>query len=272
LLQPAEGLKSARSVIVAAHPDDEAIGLGARLRDLRRLASIVHLTDGAPRDGTDARTAGCANWREYAAMRRKEFETALAASQAQCRRNLCLEFPDQQASFHIAELATTLARLFRELRPKVVYTHSYEGGHPDHDAAAAAVYAARRLCGGSFSILEFASYHAGEAGLESERFLEHTVAVDPRPLSAEQRRHKQKIFECYASQRHVLQQFPLTQEPVRSAPEYDFSRPPHAGVLFYEQAGFRMDSGEWRALAHLAFRQLGITPAANGALSSSGSA
>lgn len=270
--QPAEALVSARSAIVAAHPDDEAIGLGAHLRDLRRLASIVHLTDGAPRDGADARKAGCASWEDYAALRRREFETALGVSEAQCRRNVCLGCPDQQASLHIAELATALARLFRQLRPTVVYTHAYEGGHPDHDAAAAAVRAARSLCGDAFAILEFASYHAGEEGFECERFLDHTAAVDPRPLSEEQRERKQKIFECYASQRHVLGQFPLSQEPIRTAPEYDFSRPPHEGVLFYEQFGFGMDSGEWRALAHLAFRQLGVIPGANGARPSNGSA
>jgi N-acetylglucosamine malate deacetylase 2 len=265
-----ESWKTARSVIVAAHPDDEAIGLGAHLRDLRHLLSIVHLTDGAPRDGVDAGKAGCSHWKEYAALRRREFEQALAAAETKCRRNLCLGCADQEASFRIADLAGALSRLFRQLRPAVVYTHPYEGGHPDHDAAAAAVHAARRLCGDSFTIMEFASYHAGQAGLECERFLQDEAAGDPRPLSPEQRERKQKIFQCYASQHRILEQFPLQQEPVRPAPEYDFTRPPHPGTLFYEQF-FGMDSGEWRALAHQAFRQLGFTLPANGTPSSNGS-
>ena len=265
-----ESWKTARSIIVAAHPDDEAIGLGAHLRDLRHLLSIVHLTDGAPRDGADAAKAGCRGWKDYAALRRREFEQALLASEARCRRNLCLECADQEASFRIAELAKTLSRLFRQLQPAVVYTHSYEGGHPDHDAAAAAVHAARYLCGGSFTILEFASYHAGEAGLECERFLQNHATVDPRPLSPEQRDRKQKIFQCYASQQSVLEQFPLRNEPVRTAPEYDFARPPHSGALLYEQL-FGMDSGEWRALANLAFHQLGFNVPAKKTLSSTGS-
>ena len=266
-----ERWKMARSIVVAAHPDDEAIGLGAHLRDLRHLLSIVHLTDGAPRDGLDAAKAGCPGWKEYAALRRREFEQALAAAEARCRRNFCLECADQDASFRIADLANALSRLFRELRPAVVYTHPYEGGHPDHDAAAAAVYAARRLCDDSFTILEFSSYHAGEAGLESECFLPNQGTDEPRPLSAEQRERKRSIFECYASQRSVLEQFPLEQEPVRAAPEYDFARPPHLGTLFYEQLESGMDSAEWRALAHLAFRQLGITLPAQMTSSSNGS-
>ncbi len=39
-----------RVMIVVAHPDDETIGLGAQLRRFED-ALLVHVTDGAPRDG-----------------------------------------------------------------------------------------------------------------------------------------------------------------------------------------------------------------------------
>ena len=43
-----------RVAVVAAHPDDETIGAGASL-GLLRTPVLVHVTDGAPRSGHDAR-------------------------------------------------------------------------------------------------------------------------------------------------------------------------------------------------------------------------
>ena len=46
-------------VIVVAHPDDEVIGAGALLGHLRGV-TILHVTDGSPRDPADALRAGLA--------------------------------------------------------------------------------------------------------------------------------------------------------------------------------------------------------------------
>jgi|SRR5581483_7083190 len=252
-------LRAAPAVIVAAHPDDEAIGLGARLGEMQGLAAIIHMTDGAPRSGGDVRNAGCGRWQEYAKLRRREFERALEVSGAHTRRGVCLWCADQEATIRIPELVKALARILESLRPPVVFTHPYEGGHPDHDTTAAAVYAAKRISGLDFSIFEYASYHASPIGMASECFLKNSAEeVWDQPLTAEQRERKRKIFECYGSQRHVLRQFPLLREPVRVAPEYDFARPPHEGDLFYEQFEWGMTGNRWRALVRAAFRDLGI--------------
>src|SRR5437868_962228 len=52
-----DDLPAQPTLLVVAHPDDEALGAGALLTRLAN-ASIVIVTDGAPADGTAARAAG----------------------------------------------------------------------------------------------------------------------------------------------------------------------------------------------------------------------
>lgn len=65
------------TVIVAAHPDDETIGVGGRLVRLEGVI-LIYVTDGAPRDMLDAHAAGFASREAYADARCFELKAALA--------------------------------------------------------------------------------------------------------------------------------------------------------------------------------------------------
>ena len=57
------------------------------------------------------------------------------------------------------------------------------------------------------------------------------------------------MMQAYASQRLVLENFPIHEERLRLAPEYDFSEPPHEGKLWYEFMAWQMTGARWRELA-----------------------
>ena len=208
-----------RALIIAAHPDDETIGLGGQIHRFRD-PFFVHLTDGAPQGSPP----------DYAATRRAELEAALDIAGFR-GRSIRLGFTDQGCWSTVAEIASELRRVIAGLRPSAIYTHPYEGGHPDHDSAAFAVQAAA----GAVPRFEFTSYHNSPAGIKTGAFLpgaEHVPCAFV--LSEADRERKRRMFVCFASQRDMLKNFAIGVELVRRAPVYDFERRPHEGVLYYE--------------------------------------
>jgi len=272
-----------RVVIVVAHPDDETIGLGAQLCRLED-AVIVHVTDGAPRDGRDAAAYGFANSADYAAARRTELTAALAAGGVQQARTLCLGIVDQEAMHHLTEVAHSLREILEREKPQAVVTHAYEGGHPDHDAAAFAVCAACRLAAEPPQILEMALYHRRDDQLVSGEFLPIASRRKPGPTNPPAERltngsrlspgreilcatlalnedevwRKQQMIDCFTTQRWLLMQLDTTIERVRIAPDYEFRSPPHPGELHYETLGWGITGANWRCCAAAALAELDL--------------
>jgi LmbE family N-acetylglucosaminyl deacetylase len=240
--------------IVAAHPDDEVIGLGGQLSTLRDSA-FLHITDGATRDHPDA---------DYADTRRAELLAALQIAGVPEDRTATLGFADQEASHHLAEIATRLRDLWLDCMPAVVFTHAYEGGHPDHDSTAFAVHAACRLLERDGirppEIWEFTSYHASPSGMAVSEFLpseSHTSVVVLQPEACARKR---SMFACFQTQRQMLDNFPIRVEKLRPAPQYDFAAAPHDGILFYENFDWGMTGERWRSLASTALTELRVGP------------
>ncbi|HVV53496.1 MAG TPA: PIG-L family deacetylase [Polyangia bacterium] len=253
-------------LLVVAHPDDDVLGAGALLARLPRV-QIVYVTDGAPRDGHDARAHGFADAGDYAAARRREAREALAVAGVDPERTVWLEVPDQAATFQLERIARRLGDLVAATAADLVLTHPYEGGHPDHDAVAFAVHAALARTGGDATarrpLLEFTGYRAAPAGGREASFL--PCAARPEAafvLSEAERRLKAAMLARHHTQAAVLADFPLQREAFRFAPAYDFSRPPHAGTLLYERPGFGaawgIEGPRWRREAAAAAGRLGL--------------
>jgi LmbE family N-acetylglucosaminyl deacetylase len=240
---------SLRILILAAHPDDETIGASLLLSRFPQ-SSVAFLTDGAPRD-TRFWSAGVNGSREaYAETRRQEGLQALGCPGISPRRVFWLGGVDQEAVFEIGILAERLAKLIVEVRPEIVITHAYEGGHPDHDSAAVVTKIAISSLEVRPLALEMTSYHARDGRCVTGEFL--YSAASPEicfELANSDRDRKRRMMDAYASQRLVLENFPIDCERLRLAPDYAFSDPPHSGKLWYECMGWPMTGAHWRELA-----------------------
>jgi LmbE family N-acetylglucosaminyl deacetylase len=264
--QPRHPFAATDTALVVAHPDDETGIAGGQLSRLRGV-TVVHVTDGAPRNREDARRHGFAGHEDYAAARARELAAAMAEAGLSERALVNLGVADQQAALQLAGIARWLAALFAERRIGVVVTHPYEGGHPDHDATAFAVHAACALAGREGvrpGVVEAASYHAGPDGaMVAQEF--------PAPdsgfelilhLDQEAWARKQRMLSAHVTQQATLAAFASRFERFRAAPAYDFTALPNGGRLFYEQFDWGMTGARWRELAAAALRELGLgTPA-----------
>jgi N-acetylglucosamine malate deacetylase 2 len=254
------GLVDARRVAVAvAHPDDEAIGLGAQLTRLAGV-TVIHATDGAPRRPSVAAEHGFASPAEYAVARRLELERVMMLGGVPIADRFCLGLPDQEAALNLARLARALARLFEERETEIALTHAYEGGHADHDAVAFALHAAallRRKAGNAIEIVEMPFYHADGNGWGVQRFLpaEQTPEValaipeDARPMKAE-------MLRSHRTQSETLKLFDMAHERFRIAPSYAFGTLPNGGALLYERYDWGMTGARWRELVTTAAVEL----------------
>ena len=221
--------------MVVAHCDDETIGASHQLLRGHHDAQILHVTDSAPLDPVYAQRAGFATRQAYAKVRRQEMLAAMSRIGIRATQCHVLAIPDQEAPRRIAEIAAAVEHLVAKGGITRVFTHAFEGGHPDHDACALAVHIALRVRRG-VRLFEMPFYHAAGGPMIAAQFLPHPDAgkVIDKSLSLANTIRRQTMFKCFPTQAHVFERFPIAREPYRLAPHHDFRQPPHALPLYYE--------------------------------------
>ena len=181
-------------VVVAPHPDDETLGLGATAATLRSRGvdvRVVAVTDG----GAAHPTPSAAERTELMELRRAELRAA--AEVLGLGEPTFLGFDDGDVAAREDELAAYLADLLRGATLVPWCATTWRGdGHPDHEAAGrAAVRAAADV---------------GTVALEYPVWMWHWATPDDEdvpwerlvtgPLGDLARRRKQRAVEVYATQ------------------------------------------------------------------------
>jgi LmbE family N-acetylglucosaminyl deacetylase len=252
--------------LIAAHPDDEVAGAGSLIPSLKR-GWLVHVTDGAPRYLFEALANGIITREQYALARNREARAALTIAGFPEARLVTMGLVDQEASLDMAGLARAICALIVRLKPDAVLTHPYEGGHPDHDATAFAVHAGLALLARSSErestqvpeILEMACYHGGSGSVPViGAFLDEDGEPLVLKLAPEALELKERMIACFTTQRRALGMFDLGTERYRTAPRYDFTEPPHPGLLLYEQYPWGMERERFNHLAREALAALDL--------------
>lgn len=247
--------------VVFAHPDDETIGCGAQLARWSGV-TLVLVTDGAPLNLQFAQAAGFTTAAEYAAARRQELQEALAVAGLPREALVTFGISDQQVAHRLVEVTRRLMDLAEARGLNILFTHAYEGGHPDHDATAFAVHAAAQLLarrGHPITIVEMPYYQAGDGDMARQRFSPAAAGEEfTIRLSPEQQALKRRMMAAHRTQQAILAPFDVSAEFFRIAPRYDFSELPNQGRLLYEQQDWGLTGRQWLTLARAALAELGL--------------
>jgi len=257
------GSAAPRVLAIVAHPDDEILGLGARMGCVASELGVAYVTDGAPADPRFYRSLGYEQREHYATARRQEARRGLALAGVAENRVHELGVTDQGVTPALERVVNWLLMLLPAVSPDSVLTHSYEGGHPDHDATACAVHVALERLGhgrGHWRPLwEFAGYHLAGAELVRGRFIPEPGSAQERvALDDAARERKLRLLECHATQRTFWSTFPLDAEYFRWAPRYDFRSAP-AAPFFYDRVEWGVSGAQFLDSARRLLRAQGIS-------------
>jgi N-acetylglucosamine malate deacetylase 2 len=258
-----------RTMVLVAHPDDEAVGCGGLLQRVAEPV-VVFCTDGAPRDEFF--------WRKYGARlryaRHREDEARRAMAIAGVNEMIFLAanppsrvgasgqasgelganrlddelFVDQELCRAIPEAVSVLSTLIQRYRPEALLTMAYEGGHPDHDTCSFITPVLARDHG--LPAWEFPLYHRDERekGVFQQFIPRQGRSVDDSgielKLTASEVECKREMLAAYESQGAFLAEFSAPTERFRRQATYDYSRPPHAGRLNYEVWGWPISGSD----------------------------
>jgi LmbE family N-acetylglucosaminyl deacetylase len=216
-----------RTLVLVAHQDDETACAGFLQRSSDR--SITYATDGAPSDRFFWAHHGSRE--TYAGVRRNE--ASAATMQIGVSKLDFLEFGDQL--LHCSLEATFLAvfDIVQRYKPQTVLVPAYEGGHPDHDCCSFLGALLRRKLG--LSVWEVPLYHRSTSGkLICQEFRMLNGTECSLLLSSKERKLRESMVACYASQADLNDFICGEAEMYRPQPDYDYSRPAHEGQLNYE--------------------------------------
>jgi N-acetylglucosamine malate deacetylase 2 len=248
-------MRFGKTLLVVAHSDDEIIAAGVRMLREPLAFHVLHVTDSAPELPLYWERAGCSSREDYAAKRIRESTAALAICGVdQSQWSMVEGIRDQETMLFVHRVVASIIDHCQRLRPEVLLTHAFEGGHPDHDACALACRLAMDEMDKSPwkpDLFEAPFYHHAHGQLTAGQFIHKEPALESdtiQPTAAELHL-KRGMLACFETQKLVLERFEGASENVRRAPRYNFLQRPHEGPLYYETRPMTLKWDDWRLLA-----------------------
>lgn len=175
-------------LVIAAHPDDEALGCGATILKHKKNGdqlSFLWMTNGiSARQNTTAQDERVRNVAHEAAI---DFISPI--------HYRCENFPDNQLDqVPLINLVKSIESFIEKVKPDIIYTHFYNDLNIDHSVTCRAVMTATRPGSPTFvpEIYSFEVPSSTEWALGSQQFLPDTY-ID----ISQQIKEKVKYLACY---------------------------------------------------------------------------
>lgn len=207
-------------LVLAAHPDDDVLGLCSTLYRHRMNGDrikIVFVTNGTAGKG-ESWHLKTKHSRNKANVRYMEAVSALSQINIKEDTIFCLGFPDGGTQRYLQEISMDIMMLMEKLNPKRVYVHCIEGGHVDHDITS---FIVKSICNktGYVNLYEWAEYNPSQPiGTRNIQFFnpnKYSMEQSKVEITEQERVLKRKMLALHKSQ--DVEQYYMQGEAIRKA-------------------------------------------------------
>ncbi len=134
----------------------------------------------------------------------------------------------------ISETHSKIKQIISLKKIDTIFCPAYEGGHQDHDVANYICSKFSDIC----DIYEFPEYNFYKMKINCNTFIDDDKNQNILELTDEEKKFKSNCLKVYRSEKKNLNYITIHKESFRPIKKYDYSKPPHAGVLFYRRYRF----------------------------------
>ncbi|MFY9288806.1 MAG: PIG-L family deacetylase [Alphaproteobacteria bacterium] len=218
-----------RILVLVPHPDDEVVACCAALEEAQTQGAEIfalYLTHGCIAE--DALWPWHRQYHDiFTTIRLAEAEATAAFLNIKpvgfSNRSARYVWKELKAVQHEIEMAIAAHQIDQ------IWVPAYEGGNPDHDA----LNAIGHVLQSKVSVLEFAEYNFFQGKAHSQEFPSTNGTEHIIHLTEAQQKKKLAALSIYKSERKNLNYVDVQRECYRPLADYDYSKPPHPGTLWY---------------------------------------
>ena len=220
-----------RILFAIPHPDDEIVGTCTLIKNFveeKKIITIVFLTNGV--------ISRQQNWfwkrsmyQHFVEIRKNEMLKSIELLGV--KQYFYQNIPTRSLKVNIEETYKLISKIIKKNKIDTVFCPAYEGGHPDHDITN---FICSRL-DGQCNLFEFPEYNFYNGKINSNTFCQSYGKDKTIFLNSSEKKFKRKCLNIYKSEKNNLNYINLNKECFRPMIKYDYSTPPHKGILFYRR-------------------------------------
>ena len=221
-------------LILVPHPDDEIVGTFILIRRMLKEGCFIFLffLSHGVIDSKEMWFWKRKYYKKYVEKRIHEMNESIKF--LKIKDFYLQDIPTRCLKFNIRNTHTKIKNLIKCFNIDTMFTPAYEGGHQDHDIAN---FIASKFKD-KLDVYEYPEYNYIDRIIKSNSFLKNFGKERIIMLSKSEIRIKKQAMKIYESEKSNLNYIELKQECYRPLIDYNYSTPPHDGILFYRRFSF----------------------------------
>lgn len=220
-------------LLIAPHPDDELVGATFIIKKVLLKKNLIIFFP----------TNGVLSKEEMWFWDKKKYKEKKKLRNEEMKKSLLLlgvkkffkqDIPTRKLKENIVKTFRKINLLVKDYKIDTIFCPAYEGGHQDHDVSNFICSRVRTIS----KVYEYAEYNFLKGQINCNEFVKPIKNEVIIRLSEKEKKEKIKLLKIYNSEKGNLDYLSLEKECYRKLYDYDYSKPPHLGKLFYRRFSF----------------------------------